>query len=298
MSFLCGLVASVMLLICSPLVQEVTQTHPRAQTPGPTTGSAQRFIYTGVGSCTASNCHGSVTPRNTPKIDIRQTEYTHWLTKDKHAKTYEVLRKDRSVRIAQNLQLPEKPDKSAKCLTCHTLSIPPELQGKYYQVEDGVSCETCHGPAQAWLGTHFTLGYEAALKDGMYDTRDPVKRAEKCLSCHLGTKGKSVDHAMIAAGHPDLIFELDTFTALMPPHWRQPPKGEWFGARAWSIGQAVALREVMQRLARRAQPLSAPGWPEFAEFDCFACHHAVPNDVCRAMAGLTSDSQGDLNDGR
>ena len=82
---------------------------------------------------------------------------------------------------------------------------------------------------------------------------------------------------MIAAGHPDLIFELDTFTASLPPHWRQPPQGEWFGARAWSIGQAVALREVMQRLARRTQQLSVPGWPEFAEFDCFACHHPVRN---------------------
>jgi hypothetical protein len=276
MRFLVVLVASTILVFCTLLVQEVTQIQLSAQPQGPAPGSAQRFVYTGVGACTASNCHGSVTPRRAPRSDIQGTEYMHWFTKDKHAKAYEVLRIDRSARIAQNLQLTETPEKSMKCLACHTLSIPREAQGRYYQVEDGVSCEACHGPAQRWLGTHFTEGYEASLKDGMYDTRNLVKRAEKCLSCHLGTENKSVDHVMIAAGHPDLIFELDTFTALLPPHWR-PPKSEWFGARSWSIGQAVALRETMQRLSRRAQQLSAPGWPEFAEFECFACHHPVQN---------------------
>jgi hypothetical protein len=62
----------------------------------------------------------------------------------------------------------------------------------------------------------------------------------------------------------------------MPPHW-QPPKGPWLEAQAWTIGQAVALRETTKRLAKRAQQRAAPGWPEFAEFDCFACHHEVRN---------------------
>ncbi len=154
--------------------------------------------------------------------------------------------------------------------------MPSEQQGPYYQIEDGVSCEACHGPAEGWLGTHITRGYEAALKVGMYDTKNLLDRATKCLSCHVGDAAKSVDHAMIAAGHPDLIFELDTFTALLPPHWRQPDK-PWLGAQAWSIGQAVALRAVMQRLALRAKQLAAPSWPEFAEFDCFACHHPIQN---------------------
>jgi hypothetical protein len=236
----------------------------------------QRYIYTGTGSCAASNCHGSVTPRNAPKIDIQQDEHTHWLKKDKHARAYEVLLKERSVIMAQNLALPEKPDKSPQCLTCHALAIPTELQGPFYQVEDGVTCEACHGPAEGWLGTHITRGYAASLQVGMYDTKNLVKRAELCLSCHLGTAGKEVNHEMIAAGHPDLTFELDTFTALLPPHWRKP-KGDWLSARAWAIGQAVTLREVMQRLARRTQSAATPGWPEFAEFDCFACHHEVRN---------------------
>jgi hypothetical protein len=35
----------------------------------------------------------------------------------------------------------------------------------------------------------------------MYNTRDLVKRSERCLTCHLGTPDKFVDHELIAAGH-------------------------------------------------------------------------------------------------
>jgi hypothetical protein len=92
----------------------------------------------------------------------------------------------------------------------------------------------------------------------------------------VGDEQRNVDHELIAAGHPDLVFELDTYSALLPPHWRDP-KGKWLGAQAWSIGQAVTMRELAERLTRRAQQAAAPGWPEFAEFDCFACHHEVKN---------------------
>jgi hypothetical protein len=33
----------------------------------------------------------------------------------------------------------------------------------------------------------------------------------------------------------------------------------------------------LHQLARRIQPSNTPGWPEFAEFDCFACHHTIQN---------------------
>jgi hypothetical protein len=43
------------------------------------------------------------------------------------------------------------------------------------------------------------------------------------------------------------------------------------------VGQAVTLRESLKRLARRTQQRDAKAWPEFAEFECFACHHEVQN---------------------
>jgi hypothetical protein len=104
----------------------------------------------------------------------------------------------------------------------------------------------------------------------MYNTRDLAKRSEKCLSCHLGTSEKFVDHELIAAGHPDLYFELDSFLSVMPAHWKEADKDPWLGVRALGIGQAVQLREQLKRVARESQ---SGIWPEYSELDCFACHH-------------------------
>ena len=119
----------------------------------------------------------------------------------------------------------------------------------------------------------------------MYDNRNLIKRSEKCLSCHLGTADKFVDHEMIAAGHPDLTFELSYFTFYMPPHWKMPEQNNvWRRVQGWGVGQAVQLRESLYRLARRTE---SPNWPEYAELDCFACHHSLtaPADSWRQEGG-------------
>ena len=97
-------------------------------------------------------------------------------------------------------------------------------------------------------------------KYGMYDTRDLVKRSEKCVTCHVGTADKQVDHEMIAAGHPDLTFELDSFSAVMPRHWKiNREENPWIGVQSWAIGQAVQLRESLNRLSRRASSSTLAG---------------------------------------
>jgi len=100
----------------------------------------------------------------------------------------------------------------------------------------------------------------------MYDTRDVIHRTEKCLECHLGTKNKFVDHEMIAAGHPDLYFELDSFSAVMPRHWKSPRESEpgkpvedaaWVGIARVERGPggAVACRDGAINLAREERAL-------------------------------------------
>jgi hypothetical protein len=192
------------------------------------------FRFTGAGSCSSSNCHGGISPRTDKRV--RQDEYSIWVVKDKHAKAYDVLLNDRSRRVAKNLKL-DKPESKAKCLDCHATNVAADLRTQSFDLSDGVSCESCHGPAEQWLGPHTRdrkdWTHEQSVKVGMYDTKNVARRAEKCLSCHLGTAEKFVDHEMIAAGHPDLYFELDTFSAVMPPHWKETDdKGPWFGPRA------------------------------------------------------------------
>ena len=122
------------------------------QTPGTTRSGAP--LYMGVGSCAAVQCHGSLRELTTSKAGVRQTEHPHWLFKEKHAKAYEVLLKDRSLVMAKNLNMAEPPAQSERCLVCHAMYAPREARGPKFQLEDGVSCEACHGPAGVWLENH------------------------------------------------------------------------------------------------------------------------------------------------
>ena len=87
---------------------------------------------------------------------------------------------------------------------------------------------------------------------------------------------------MIAAGHPDLVFDLEAFSAAMPRHWRSDDP--WQNVRAWSVGQIVQLREGLERLSQRSK---GGVWPEYAELDCFSCHHSLtrPEDSWRQELG-------------
>jgi cytochrome c554/c'-like protein len=252
--------------------------------------TAEQSKYTGPGSCSSPSCHGGVQARD--QTTVLQNEYSTWVVRDKHAHAYENLTNPVGTRIAKIMGLPS-PDTAPRCLACHALDVPADQRARTFDLTDGVGCENCHGPASAWLGPHTTRGwkYEKSLELGLYDTRDLLKRSEKCLTCHLGTAGKSVDHELIAAGHPDLYFELDSFMSVMPPHWKEVDTDPWFSVRAMGVGQAVQLREQLKRVARESQ---AGIWPEYAELDCFACHHnlVAAKDSWRQDRGYTGRRPG------
>ena len=257
--------------------------------------------YTGPGSCSSTSCHGSVKPRTDSRIF--QNEYSIWAVKDKHAKAYDALTSPVGERMAKILGL-GKSEQAAKCLACHALDVPAETRAKTFELNEGVSCENCHGPASAWLGPHTTRTWthEQSVSAGMYDTRNLVRRTEKCLACHLGTQEKFIDHEMIAAGHPDLYFELDSFSAVMPRHWKTPRESAtgvpaekdaaWDGVREWGTGQAVQLRASMERIAWRAK---SKNWPEYSELQCFSCHHSLtaPEQSWRLERGYAGRRPGD-----
>jgi hypothetical protein len=263
--------------------------------------------YIGPGSCAATSCHGSVKPVAGSRI--LQNEYSTWIIQDKHSRAYQALNDDVGQRMGRILKLGAKAEEASKCLACHALYTTPEQRGRAYEISEGVSCENCHGPASAWLGPHTTRSWahEKSVALGMQDTRNVIHRTEKCLECHLGTKNKFVDHEMIAAGHPDLYFELDSFSAVMPRHWKSPRESEpgkpvedaaWVGVREWSAGQAVQLRASMEKLIWRAKNErfdKKDVWPEYSELSCFACHHSLgpAKDSWRQEHGYIGRRPGD-----
>src|SRR2546429_1464680 len=276
--------------------------------PGALAGQEKEPVkYIGPGSCAATSCHGSVKPIAGSRI--LQNEYSTWILQDKHSRAYQALTGEVGERMASILKLGSKAEEAPKCLACHALYITPEQRGRAFEISEGVSCENCHGPASAWLGPHTTRSWqhEKSVALGMYDTRNVIHRTEKCLECHLGTRNKFVDHEMIAAGHPDWYFELDSFSAVMPRHWKVPRESEpgkpaedaaWVGVREWSAGQAVQLRAAMERLTWRARNERADKkdvWPEYSELSCFACHHALgaAKDSWRQEHGYVGRRPGD-----
>src|SRR5712692_6390744 len=209
--------------------------------------AGQNLQYIGAGGCSSSNCHGGTSAASEKDSRILTNEYSVWSVRDKHSKAYGVLDNPRSKRMAEILRLGEA-HSAQRCLACHAVGSP----AKY--VSDGIACEGCHGPAEKWLGPHTQQNqtHAANVSLGMRDTKDGALRAKMCLEFHLGTAEKGVDHELIAAGHPDLVFELDTFSAALPAHWRDPkpqPGNSLPHVRAWAVGQAEALGDGMRLLA-------------------------------------------------
>jgi hypothetical protein len=198
--------------------------------------------------------------------------------------------------------------KERACLNCHATPIYGIEPAQFDQKQNGVSCIVCHGAGQEWIALHpyykrkqWRL-YSRAVREekyGMTDLWNPVTRAETCASCHIGRvdaehpeASQVLTHAMYAAGHPPLPgFEVATFCDAQPRHWRllreKTPEIQAFQgfdpsqrerAKLVAAGSIVALRAMSALFAEQAQGealAKTPGgaWPDFARYDCYACHH-------------------------
>jgi hypothetical protein len=240
------------------------------------------FQWQGAGSCAAAACHNGNGPAG-----AWRSEYSTWVTLDKHAQAYEVLYGPSSQLIEKNFRRLERiedahAERDDLCLKCHAMNekVP---RRKSFSVEDGVGCESCHGASEKWLSRHYTPSAWSSLDKNALGFRltrnDLVGRAEICVACHVGSPDRQVNHDLIAAGHPWLRFELGAYLANMRKHWDaevdvKVDKGGRpdYEARIWAIGQAASARAALNLLADRATDSNKP-WPEFAEYDCFACHH-------------------------
>jgi hypothetical protein len=242
----------------------------------------------GTVNCASSTCHGSVVPWD--GSNVLQNEYTTWMRMDKHTRAYRVLLNDDSKRIARNLGLDEGAHKAKICLDCHAHN-PTGPRGERFIQSEGIGCEGCHGPSGKWIGEHTVDGRSHAdnLADGLYDTANPVSQARLCLSCHFGDDSRFVTHRIMGAGHPRISFEIKTFTAIEPAHWKIDAdyvqrKGHYDPLRLWAIGQALAAQQILDVVS---DPKRRDGlFPELVAFDCHACHHPMSDKRWNARLGI------------
>ena len=121
------------------------------------------------------------------------------------------------------------------------LPAPPE--GRH--VDTGVSCASCHGPAEKWLLSHTRPDYprDALAQLGMRQLSSAYQRANNCVACH-----QNLSDELVKVKHPALIFELDGMLVAEPKHWNED-KG-FSNTKTWLVGQAVALREAAAQVRR------------------------------------------------
>jgi hypothetical protein len=243
--------------------------------------------YIGAGGCASSNCHGGTRALAESDSRILGNEYATWSVTDKHSRAYIGLEGARAKRMGEILKIGDV-KRDRRCTVCHVVGSPEKTRS------DGVACEACHGPAEKWLGSHTRPNSHAdSVAAGMTDTKNLETRAKTCLACHLGAGEQVVDHELIAAGHPDLAFELDTFTYGEPSHHRDPkPAGDNTlpRVRAWAVGQAEALAAGMRLLGAHAEKSG----PEFSDLECYQCHHDLRADSWRIGRGYEGRRPGSL----
>ncbi|MFM7160779.1 MAG: multiheme c-type cytochrome [Planctomycetaceae bacterium] len=268
--------------------------------------------YQGVESCVS--CHSTVDTGLRRSL-CRLNEATVSRTTDRHSLSHRILEESEiTTRMAGKLGVEAKQlVKTEACLACHVGWTPDwgPVESRKGWLKDGVSCEACHGPSSLYNDPHQKAEWRQLsgcdkTRQGLFDLRDPVRKAEVCLSCHVGDheQGRFVTHAMYAAGHPPLpSFELATYLEQMPPHWRKlSEKGPLFKSsteqspgyvtsredylkvnplvefegdlRDLRVGALMTLRaSLLLAGGPVAKPGSTPPWADYAQFDCQACHH-------------------------
>jgi len=138
--------------------------------PAPTV-KANKYI--GAKKC--KNCHSS---------EEGGDAYGHW-EKSKHHLAFETLGTDEAKASAAKKGVAGNPQEAPECLKCHVTAYgEDEKMTKSLKAEDGIECETCHGPG----GDHMKARMTAAANE---DTSPPAPGemisnpgAATCVKCH------------------------------------------------------------------------------------------------------------------
>jgi hypothetical protein len=140
---------------------------------------AQDALYVGAAKCKV--CHGAKTG----------DQYGIW-EKSSHANALKSLSSEAALKYAKENGIAD-PAKDAKCLNCHATAntVDPKLidpKGKL-TTEEGVSCESCHGPGSEYKSPKImkkaayeedhAAAHKAALAAGLVEPTETV-----CVTCH------------------------------------------------------------------------------------------------------------------
>lgn len=154
-----------------------------------------KFDY--VGSAKCGMCH---------KSDAKGNQLKVWQASP-HAKAYATLQGEKAKQIATEKKLAKPAHESPECLKCHaTAAMTAAPATAKVKLEEGVSCESCHGPGSAYQA----MNVMKAITAGTQDVKAVgfVKAdATTCTKCHNEEsptfKGFKYEEYVKKIAHPD-----------------------------------------------------------------------------------------------
>jgi hypothetical protein len=124
--------------------------------------------YVGVKTC--GICH---------KAEASGNQLAKWQASP-HAKAFETLGTPTAKEAAKKLGI-DDPQKSGKCLKCHSTAynFTETVATDKIKDEDGVVCESCHGPGKKYMAKSIMEDREKCIQNGMV-----YPATESCKLCH------------------------------------------------------------------------------------------------------------------
>ncbi|MBI5729914.1 MAG: cytochrome c family protein [Ignavibacteriales bacterium] len=132
---------------------------------------AQPYGYEGAQVC--GMCH---------KTEKQGQQLKIW-AESKHAQAYKTLLTAKADDIAKK-KGGKKAAETPECLKCHVsgYNVDKALVGAKFKVEDGVQCETCHGPGSGYKAMNVMKNKEEAIKKGLIVHKEDKEKF--CKTCH------------------------------------------------------------------------------------------------------------------
>lgn len=132
---------------------------------------SQTFGYEGTQVC--GTCH---------KTEKQGQQLKIW-QESKHANAFKTLLTEEANKLSGDVKAVENP----KCLKCHASGhdvADKKLLGPKFKIEDGVQCETCHGPGSAYKTLKVMKDRNEAVKNGLVVWKDNEEIEKYCKTCH------------------------------------------------------------------------------------------------------------------
>jgi hypothetical protein len=132
-----------------------------------TTKQETKVVHKYIGTAKCKMCHNS---------EAKGKIYDKWVATG-HANAYKTLLNEQSIAIAKKMGIDDT-SKSDKCLRCHVAGY-KEPSADKYTMEEGVTCEACHGPGSDYWTMKIMQNKKTAMANGLVEPSE-----ELCVKCH------------------------------------------------------------------------------------------------------------------